>query len=121
MNYLVAGKLAPLTEWQINDRAQRRANAEATRFQQIRDDIVFAVETQLNAFAATRGYDSILSACSYKDSAIPQFAADGAYCVELRDQTWAKLYDILADVEAGKRPMPASFDDIAAELPTASA
>lgn len=97
------------------------ANGPAIRAEILKAEIVFATETQLNAFAAARGYDGILSACTYATSTVPQFAAEGQCCVALRDATWAALYQMLAEVEAGTRPIPAGFDEIAAELPTAAA
>lgn len=89
--------------------------------ERLKAEIVTATHKALDAFAQTRGYDSILSACTYATSTVPQFAAEGQYCVALRDQTWAALYDMLAAVEAGTRAIPAGFSDIADELPTATA
>ena len=74
------------------------------------------VQQHLDAFARTRGYDNILSACTYATSTVPKFAAEGQYAVEARDATWAKCYEVLAEVEAGSRPMP-TLDELLAELP----
>ena len=74
------------------------------------------VQKYLDDFAKTHSYDSILSACTYATSTVQKFAAEGQYAVEARDATWAKCYEILADVESGKRPMP-SLEEIIAELP----
>lgn len=41
----------------------------------------------------------------------------GQYCVEMRDATWATLYQIMAEVEASTRPMPTGYADIESELP----
>ena len=87
----------------------------------LQTDILAATQGALDAFAQTRNYSGILSACTYKDSAVPQFAAEGAYCVQLRDQTWATLYEMLAEVQAGSRAIPAGYADIAGELPVSSA
>ena len=76
-----------------------------------------ATQSRLDTFAATRNYDGILSACTYASSQIPKFAAEGQYCVNARDNTWATLYSIMAEVEAGTRPMPQSFADIEPDLP----
>lgn len=75
-----------------------------------------AVQKHLDAFARTRGYDGIMSACTYATSTAPKFAAEGQYAVEARDATWAKCYEVLAEVEAGSRPMP-TLDGLLAELP----
>ena len=68
-------------------------------------------------FARTRNYDGILSACTYATSPTPKFQTEGQYCVVARDATWARLYEILGEVEAGTRPVPSGYADIAPELP----
>ena len=74
------------------------------------------VQQHLDAFAQTRNYDGIMSACTYATSTVPKFATEGQYAVEARDATWAKCYEILAAVEAGSRPMP-TLDELPDELP----
>lgn len=76
------------------------------------------IQNRLDSFAGTRNYDSILSAASYVNSTNAKFAAEGKYCVELRDATWATAYQILYDVLEGARPEPESIEDIESELPT---
>lgn len=83
----------------------------------IQEVVVAATQQRLDAFAKTRNYDGILSACTYASSTVPKFQAEGQYCVEARDATWAKLYAMLAEVEAGTRPMPTGYADIEGELP----
>jgi hypothetical protein len=80
-------------------------------------EIVAATQQRLDAFAQTRGYDGILSACTYADDPVQKFAAEGRYCVAARGATWAKLYEILGEVESGSRPAPSSYADIENELP----
>jgi hypothetical protein len=82
--------------------------------------IVRAVQGRLDTFAQSRGYDGILSACTYATDALPQFAAEGQRAIDLRSQTWAKLYAILGEVETGTRPIPDGYEDIEEELPTLS-
>ena len=78
------------------------------------------VEARLNAFAATRRYSSINSACSYSTSTDPQFRLEGEYCVQARDATYRKCYDLLEEympaVLAGERPIP-SWEEIETQLP----
>ena len=83
----------------------------------IREEVTAATQQRLDDFARTRNYDGILSACTYATSTLPRFAAEGQYAVQARDATWAALYALLADVQAGTRPVPASFDDVAPLLP----
>ena len=75
-----------------------------------------AVQKRLDDFARTRNYDNIMSAATYATSTVPKFKAEGQYCVEARDATWAKCYEVLAAVEAGSRPMP-TLEELLAELP----
>jgi len=85
--------------------------------QEVQARFVASIQARLDAFAQTRAYDGILSACTYVTSSVPRFAADAAYCVAARDGTWSVAYAILADVQAGVRPVPQSMEDIEAELP----
>jgi len=74
------------------------------------------VQKRLDDFARTRNYDGILSAATYATSLIPKFKAEGQYAVEARDSTWAAAYALLAEVEAGTRPMP-TLEEVFAALP----
>jgi hypothetical protein len=79
--------------------------------------VVSATQSRLDTFAQTKNYDGILSACTYASSAIPKFASEGQYAVNARDNTWATLYTIMGEVEAGTLPMPASVDEVMSLLP----
>ena len=79
-----------------------------------------AAQFALDAFAKTRGYDGIMSACSYVASTDQQFRLEGEYCVSLRDATWRHGYAILAAVLAGTMELP-SVDNFLAMLPVADA
>ena len=83
---------------------------------QLMAQIVQATQARLDAFAQQRNYDGILSACSYATSTVPKFQAEGQCCVQARDATWAALYAILAQVEAGDRPLPQGYAELEAEL-----
>lgn len=80
-------------------------------------EIVEAVQRRLDSFAQTRNYDNILSACTYASSSVPRFASEGQAAVDARDATWATLYTLLGEVQAGTRPMPESFADVEPLLP----
>lgn len=85
--------------------------------QQIQEAIIIDTQKRLDDFARTRNYDNILSACTYSTSSITKFQVEGQYCVDMRDQTWSKLYEMLAEVIGGTRPIPTSFSVIESELP----
>lgn len=108
------GVLAEMTqqEWEA-----ARTDEMAIRAQRLMQSIVDATQKRLDDFAKTRNYDGILSAATYATSTAPKFQAEGQYAVEVRDATWATLYTILAEVEAGIRPAPSGFADIEPELP----
>ena len=98
---------------------------------QLIDSIVAATQTRLDAFAATRGYDDVNSISKYKDisdeeiAAMPaneqplvtKFRAESRYLASMTARTWAVLYLILDEVQAGTRPVPSGYADIEPLLP----
>lgn len=84
---------------------------------EVQAEVVTATQQRLDDFARTRNYDGILSLCTYATSAVPKFQTEGQCGVTARDATWAKLYAMLSEVEAGTRPVPTGFADIEPELP----
>ena len=74
-----------------------------------------AVQNHLDSAAKAKGYDNILSACSYAYSA-SAFGDEGRAFVIWRDAVWAYCYQVLADVEAGGRTIPTP-EELTTELP----
>jgi hypothetical protein len=114
-------KLLPLGCVSLTDEQYQAIAAEQNKptAQQIEAQFTAFIQQRLDDFARTRNYDSILSACTYATSTVAKFKTEGQACVNLRDATWAAAYTILANVQAGKRPMPTSIADIEADLPAA--
>lgn len=83
----------------------------------LQEQVTVQAQQRLDAFARTRNYDGILSACTYAVSRIPKFAAEGQAAINARDATWAALYSVLDQVQAGELPMPTGFADIEPLLP----
>ena len=100
--------------WSVRTKTAAEVAAEN---QAIQNSIVDATQLRLDTFAQTRNYMGILSAATYATSNVAKFKTEGQYCVNQRDATWAKLYQILAEVQAGARPMPTGYADVEAELP----
>ena len=75
-----------------------------------------AIQSTLDEKAQERGYDSILSLCTYATSPTAKFSKEGQAGVSWRDEVWAKGYTILDDVESGARAIP-TVDELLAELP----
>ena len=85
--------------------------------EEVRAEIVAATQARLDAFARERNYDDIKSACDYAGCSVDRFSIEGTYCRDVRAETWAALYAVLDEVQAGDRPMPTGFADIEDELP----
>lgn len=96
---------------------QEQAEKQAAFVDFISKLIVNKTQQRLDSFAKTRNYDGILSACTYAASEVPKFNAEGVYCVQIRDATWATLYTLMGEVAAQTRPMPTCFEDIEGDLP----
>lgn len=92
-------------------------SALADLTQALRAEVRDGVRARLNAFAATRDYDSIIDACSQAGSADPELAADGARAIVVRDAHRVALRGIWADVRGLTRAIPGGYADIVAELP----
>lgn len=58
----------------------------------IKQNLIDGVQNYMDEVAATRGYDSILSACSYIDSGIEKFDTEGAKARRWRSAVWAYCY-----------------------------
>lgn len=75
-----------------------------------------AVQKWMDAKAQERGYDNIISACTYVYSSDAVFAKEGAAAKEWRDKVWRYCYDVVAQVVSGSRSIP-STSELLAELP----
>lgn len=76
-------------------------------FQQQVDANVAAIQAEMDRQAKGKGYDDIVSACSYAvQPAGSPFQAEGAAFLAWRSQVWTQAYAKLAQVQAGTAPMP---------------
>jgi hypothetical protein len=112
----------------VDGKWQYHWRVDQLSFEQIQEKIVakknnfkksIIVDTQkrLDDFAQTRGYYNIASACTYITSTVPKFAVEGKYCVEIRDATWLKIYEILDEIEINNQETFNSYTDVENELP----
>lgn len=67
------------------------------------------VQTHLETKANAKGYESILSACSYA-SGTNHFQSEGRAFVAWRGDIWAYCYQVLSDVKAGIRTEPTTSE-----------
>lgn len=83
---------------------------------EIQAQLTDAVQRVLDNKAQELLYDNCLSVCSYIDTGVPKFDAEGKAFRAWRSAVWAKGYEILAQVQAGQRAIPTEAELIA-ELP----
>lgn len=76
-----------------------------------------AIQAMLDTKCHERMYDNILSACTYATSTIDRFRAEGQAAVDWRDAVWARSYELMDQVQAGKLPQP-TVVALIAMLPT---
>lgn len=68
---------------------------------------IAAIQAELDRQAQAKGYDSILSACSYAAQASnAPFQAEGTAFLEWRSDVWSQAYAFLAKVQAGTEALP---------------
>ena len=85
--------------------------------EEIKASLLQAVDNYLNSTVQAKGYDSILSACSYAfDETDEVFAEEGKKALAFRSGVYRTCYNILAEVEAGERDIPTE-EELLAELP----
>lgn len=84
--------------------------------EEIQKGLTDAVQHVLDAKAQELNYDNCLSVCSYIDTGVARFDAEGRAFRAWRSAVWAKGYEILAEVQAGKREIPTE-EELIAELP----
>lgn len=83
---------------------------------QIQKQLTDTVQRVLDNKAQELNYDSCLSVCSYIDTGVQKFDDEGNAFRAWRSQVWAKGYEILAEVQEGKREIPTE-EELIAELP----
>lgn len=86
--------------------------ARASLMEQFRS----AIQSHVDATAASRRYDNGVSLASYVASSNPEWAAEAQAFVAWRDAVWAYAYGELDKVLAGEREQP-GVEDFIAELP----
>lgn len=64
------------------------------------------IQSMLDKEAQKLGYDNCNSVCTYVDTGVAKFDAEGVAFRKWRSAVWAKGYELLAEVQAGTRPIP---------------
>jgi hypothetical protein len=104
--------------WNIDAPIPSQAELEAAAVEVAKAQAIAAnsaaIQAELDRQAQAKGYDGIISACSY--AAQPEgapFQSEGAAFLNWRSAVWSHAYSVLADVEAGNVPMPTPAEAVA--------
>jgi hypothetical protein len=84
---------------------------------EIKSNIINAVQAMLDGTARAHGYDNIISVCTYKDDPNPVYNTEGTAFFDWRSAVWSYCFIVMQDIMAGKRGIP-SQADLMIELPT---
>ena len=95
---------------------QVEANQEVEK-KRVFEEIRVNTEKRLNQFAQERLYTDITALCSYATSSKGKYKKESGDGVTGRDDTWEVIDQIMADVQAGTRPVPTGYAEIESELP----
>lgn len=82
----------------------------------LKSGMIQAIQNMLDQAAQAKGYDSIISACSYAAGGDTLFAREGRAFLAWREAVWLKAYEILAAVEGGQRAVP-TVEVLLSEMP----
>lgn len=86
------------------------------QMQQLVAQFTEAIQVHLDSEAQAKGYDNIVSACSYAGAPNP-FQTESIQFITWRGNVWAYCYAELAKVQSGQRPVP-KLQDFINELPS---
>lgn len=86
-------------------------------FSAFEEVVKIRVQSMLDDFAKTRGYDDMKSVCTYNTSSNPVYLQEALRAIYLRDFTWSTLYSYFGAVMFGQADVPTSWEDIASNLP----
>ena len=95
----------------------RGAALAAEALAKTRKTLTDAMQSYLDQTAQERGYDGIMSLCSYATSANARFGPEGQAGVTFRDAVWAFGYGLIDEIQAGTRPVPTA-EELVAALPS---
>lgn len=121
---------SPVPRWQLEDLEVQIPNVgmvgdvgiesfSKPTLKQFLETLSNEVQQHLDEFAWSRGYNNILSACSYVTSSVPAYVKDAEYAIQARDVTWAAATIIFNKIKSGElviEDTSAPFD-IISQLP----
>lgn len=84
--------------------------------EQTKQYLLFEVDELLDKTVQARGYDNIAKCVTYEGDIDPIFNREGTAAKQWRSKVYRACYNILAEIEAGNRPIP-TVEELLAELP----
>jgi len=78
--------------------------------EQVSRDFNLLLTRAMDATAKSRGYDGIVSLCSYVNSGNPTYAAEAGAGIAYRDAACAYLVDTISRISAGTLPAPSKAE-----------
>jgi len=76
------------------------------------------IQAWMDDEAVNLGYDNLLTACTYMNTGVPKFDAEGEGFRQWRSAVWATGYQLIDEVLSGQRDIPEDDADVIALLPT---
>lgn len=95
--------------------AEKAEKVKNARMKELESIILIEVQKILDDGAKEKGYDSIISACSYMGST--NFGAEAQSFLDWRDAVWTYVYQAESDIKNGDRSEP-TIEEFLNELPT---
>jgi len=92
-------------QWEAEGNVPLPAFTDEELLERAKVQLEQAVQVHLDATARARGYDSILSACSYA-SAPNRFQMESQAFIEWRSACWDMAFQVQQEVAEGTRPVP---------------
>ena len=86
--------------------------------QKVVDKVLEYSINKLETFVKSNGYDSIISAISYKDSTVAKYQNEANQVIVMRDNLWSILLTYSEEVKAGTKDFPVSVLDVDKIIPT---
>jgi hypothetical protein len=76
-----------------------------------------AIQLALDTYAQSWGYSDLVTAASYANSTVPQYAAEAKALIAWRDATWQWAEAFEAQVNTGTATLPSTPADLVAVMP----